>query len=996
MMKKRLLALSLTVGAAAYAQTPSTSGSTQDLLIQKLTQVQLGLAPADPARASVLLRLADLHAERARQLTMKELADGCVVCKAGEKDREKALNYYAEALTKVTPNLMAKVHLQMGHLYELQGKNDLAEKSYQLMLSTSSSPLEMAEANLSLAEMAFRKSDFTKAHGLYEKVLATEGASSQGLAAYRKAWSSFRMGNMADALVQLQEILRNPKLQSRMSSARGVADVQFLEEVSRDLATFMAARGINPGDAELLYTLSPENFKIQQVTLLAREGLRLGQKEPSLNVWSFVYEKQSDPKARLEAQVRMAQLHFDLKNTPAAAKSYQMALNLWGGTDCNQTTCEESAKGLRQFVIGWNRIENTKPSTELLAAYEEYFKVFSEDDDMYVWGAQAASQIGQNSLAAQWTSAANKVLLAKFNAETDAAQKKTLAEKLEKNLLLGIENAEKSKDDVLLVAAQDDYLQKSVLKQKTFDVQYQKAYAVYQKGNYSEAAEQLKTLALDAKGSRQIQIQAAELSLDALALLKDDARIQSWSADYTQRFAEKKADFQQILQKSILTQSAKLAEAQPDQALATLAGFNAAAATSEDRKVYLKNKILLNEKLNKITEARVAVDDLLREVSLTAEEREFALGRKVWFAELSLDFAGALKAAEQMKFGGLSQDEKVLKLAMYSELADLNPTAYYSQYLKQSKDEEKKALIASQLVRLSKNPAKDLETFKPYFKNNLGLYARAALEVYMTTKDRKVLEKALKDKGSSKQDAFVMIEKVLILSDLKQLSPQVAGHTINTKNQATIAQGLKARIKLLEQVDALANRAIASGDWSSQLLTLDLVAKENARFYNEALALPMPTGLTPDQENEYLTVLSQQVAPNQSTATTAEVKVKEFWSQTTALDSYKSFLAQNPQWASLIVDEVEAVTAAAPEDQKAAWTVAANEIKATDVSQQKPTLAELEKARTHLKQNPFAASAIQDVLALERKAQRKSMVEYLEGRLATLANKDQNVKEIQQ
>ncbi|XGC81759.1 tetratricopeptide repeat protein [Bdellovibrio bacteriovorus] len=986
MMKKGLLAFSLSLGVAANAQT--STNSTQDLLIQKLTQVQLGLAPADPARGAVLLRLADLHAERARQLSMKELNDGCTVCKAGDKDREKALGYYTEALTKVAPATMAKIHLQMGHLYELQGRNELAEKSYQAMLSSSSSPLEMAEANLSLAEMAFRKNDFSKAQGLYGKVLATEGASSQGLAAYRNAWCSFRMGDLEASIAQLQDILKNPKLQSRTASARGVADAQFLEEVSRDMATFMAARGLKDGDSETLFALTPEQFKMQQITILAREAVRLGQKEPALKAWDFVYQKQSDPKARLEAQVRMAQLNFDLKNTPAAAKSFQMALNLWGGTDCTLASCEESAKGLRQFVVGWNRLENGKPSAELLTAYDEYFKVFSEDEDMYVWGAQAAAIANQYAQAAQWTALANKVILAKYTAEADAAQKKIQAEKLEKNLLLGIENAEKSKDEALLVAAQDDYLAKSVSKAKAFDVQYQRTYAIYQKGDYGTSADQLKALALDPKGNRAIQIQAAELSLDALAILKDDTRIQQWAAEFAGKFAEKKADFQHIQQKSILTQSAKLAEAQPDQALTVLAGFVPAAASAEDRIIYLKNKILLNEKVNKITEARVAVEDLLREPSLTSDEREFALGRKVWFAELELDFATSLKAAEQMKFSTLSQEERMLKLALYSELADKDPKNYYSQYLKQSKDEEKKALIATQLVRLSKTPVKDLEASKSYYKNNMGLYARAALDVYAATNDIKFLERVAKEKGSSKQDAFVMIEKILVLNELKAMSAQVAAHTVDTKNQNTIAAGLKARVKMLEKLDDLANRAIASGDWSSQLLALDVVAKENLRFYNEVLSLPMPAGLTPEQEGEYLTILSQQVAPNQNTATMADSKVKEFWGQKTALDSYKTFAQQNFQWAKFTNAEVEALAAVAPEDQKASWAALAADIKNADLATQKPSLAELEKARTNLKQNPFMATAIEQVLVLERKAQRKSMVEYLEGRLASLAKRD--------
>lgn len=1001
MMKKRFLVISAVsllsqMSGQAYAQNTGANSSTQDLLIQKLTQVQLNLAPADPARSSVLLRLADLHAERARQMSMAEINNGCTVCNAGNKDREKSLNYYTEALSKVPASTVAKVHLQMGHLYELQGKNDRAEKSYQAMLASSSSSLDMAEANLSLAEMAFRKSDFKTAQNYYQKVLATEGASSQGLAAYRSAWCSFRLGQMDASMAQLKEILSNPKLQSRMASSRGVADVQFLEEVSRDLATFMAARGVRAGDAESLYALSPEPFKVQQVTLLAREGLRLGQKEMNLKVWDFVYQKQNDPKGRMEAQVHIAQLNFDLKNVDAASRAYQNALGLWGATGCTLTTCEDTAKGLRQFIVGWNRMENTKPSAALLAGYEEYFKVFAEDEDMYVWGSQAAAQAGQFAQAAAWTNQANKIILAKYSAEKEVAQKKVQAEKLEKNLLLGIENAEKAKDEKLLAMAQEDYLQKSVLKQKTFDVHYQKAYAIYQKGDYAVAAEQLKQLAGQTQGPRAMRVQAADLSLDALAILKDDARMQQWSADYAGMFAEKKGEFQGMQQKSILTQSAKLAEAQPDQALAALAGFNMAAAGPEDRKVYLKNKILLNEKMNKITEARTAVEDLLREPTLTADEREFALGRKVWFAELGLDFATALKAAEQMKFSSLSAEDKALKLALYSELADKDPKEYYSQYLKQSKDDEKKSLIALQLVRMSKTPAKDLETYKPYFKSNMGLYARAALDIYGTTQDRKLLEKVAKEKGSSKADAFVMIDKILLLGDMKALRAQVAAHKIDTKNQRTLAAGLKERVKLLDKVDAMANKAIASGDWSSQLLSLDLVSKENHRFYEEVLSLPMPEGLTGDQEQEYLGLLSQQVAPNQNTAAMADTKVKEFWAQPAAVENYRKFMEQNTAWASFISEEVAMIASVAPAEQKATWSGLTQEVQVAQAAQQKPSLVELEKARTNLKQNPFKMSALQEVLVLEKKAQRKSMVEYLESRIATLAKKDTDSKEMKQ
>lgn len=990
MMKKSIIAVSLSAAVMASADQ-GANGSTQDLLIQKLTQVQMGLAPSDPSRVSVLLRLADLHAEKARQLAMQEIGDGCTVCNAGDADRAKALKFYSEALVNAPAAAKPKVYLQMGHLYEMQGQSQQAEKHYKAMLEVSTSPLEKAEAYLSLAEAAFRKNSFTEAASYYDKVLATEGASSQGLATYRRAWCSFRLNEIDKSIVSLKQILQDPKLQSRMASSRGVADMQFLEEVSRDLATFMAARGIQNGDVESLYALTPESFKLQQVTILAREGLRLGQKEQSLKVWDFVYQKQSDASLRQEAQVRMAQLNFDLKNIEAAHKNFEMALGLHNSS-CDSTVCGESAKALRQFVVGWNRLETAKASEALIKAYAEYLAVFPQDEEMYVWGAQAASTAENHVQAMQWNQKAADVALAGL-ANVEAAKKTEATEKIEKYLLLAIESAEKSKQAPLLQAAQDNYLAKSLTKEKAFDVAYQKAYAIYQAGDYQKAATELNALALQEKGDAKIRLQAAELSLDALALLKDDARIQEWAGVYGQKFQDKKMDFSRLQQKSILTQSAALATAEPDAALAKLLAFDQSGATDEDRKTYLKNKILLSEKTNKIREARVATEDLLREKSLTDAEREFALGRKVWFAELELDFATALAAAEQMKFAELTPVERMLKLAMYSELADKSPESYYGQYLSQSKDADKKALIALQLVRISKNPQQALEKYKAHFSGNMGLYGHAALDVYAQTKDFKVLEAAAKAKGQNKHDSFVMVDKILTLRDIKALGKDVAAHQLDTKNQNTIAKSLRTRIQMLEKIDKLANRSIEGGDWASQLLALDLVAKENMRFYNEALALPVPEGLTPEQENEYLTVLSSQVAPNQNTAMMAETKVKEFWSQGSALESYKKFAQNNYNWSQFILEEVQTLAALAPEEAQASWQGAIGEIQVAQGQVEKPTLAEMERVRTNLKQNPFAASAIQDAIAIEKKAQRKTMVEYLQGRLASLSEKSEQSKE---
>ena len=73
--------------------------SSRDALINKLNQVQLKLAPNDPSKVPVTLRLADLLSDRARIESQEDLAHGCVSeCKLGEADRKTAIGLYKEAL----------------------------------------------------------------------------------------------------------------------------------------------------------------------------------------------------------------------------------------------------------------------------------------------------------------------------------------------------------------------------------------------------------------------------------------------------------------------------------------------------------------------------------------------------------------------------------------------------------------------------------------------------------------------------------------------------------------------------------------------------------------------------------------------------------------------------------------------------------------------------------------------------------------------------------
>ena len=156
---KRILAF-LFVSMMALPVFAQVDAQTQDLLIEKLTRVYLSLPSGDPSRNSIVLRLADLHAERARQATLKELNNGCTVCEAGKDDRKKAIRYYEETLPKLSQEQQAKVQIQLGHLQEMLGDEPKAIAAYQKVIDTAGIPNMVSEAQLSLGEIYFKKGQF--------------------------------------------------------------------------------------------------------------------------------------------------------------------------------------------------------------------------------------------------------------------------------------------------------------------------------------------------------------------------------------------------------------------------------------------------------------------------------------------------------------------------------------------------------------------------------------------------------------------------------------------------------------------------------------------------------------------------------------------------------------------------------------------------------------------------------------------------------------------
>lgn len=976
MRLKILLASILITAQALAADGLSTDQQTRNLLIQKFERVLLSLAPSDPSYTAVTLRLADLLAERARFDAMTELQTGCIECVAGVKDRQKALKLYENALEKTPAESQGKIVFQIGHLNELIGQTQKAESTYLGIIKSNQSPAFVAEARAALGEMYFKQRRFALAREQFE--MARKGELGQrGLAAYRIAWCYYNEGKIREGAQELHNILSTPKLLTRNADASVVSiDRQFQEEVSRDYATFISRLSPQLEDAKQLYNLSPDSTKLANVEFLAAELERVGAKDKAIAVWQFVQELQTQPRNRLEGHVRLAALYQDIGQREQATTEFEKGLALYPQVQCDQS-CAEVKSRLRKFVIDWNRWAKNQPTVELLAAYENYLSVFSDDTEMIYWAAQIAKDLKSYEKA--------MTLYQTFVS-------KSAGKDIENALLSQIEAAESSGDTRLQTLAYDRYLQFSTKGEKKVEVQYQKAHLLYKQEKYLESAEELRTVALlRTTQAEDVRVQAADLSLDALAILKDDARIESWATEYANKFPKKRSEFSSISRKSLLNQSVNLAGAQPDVAWMALARANVTEADDSDKIIYYKNKIILAEKLGKYSDGRNAVDALLKIPTLKQEDQEFALAKKAWFAELALDFSTAFTANQKMKLSELQNDQRLLRLAMFAELAGQPADSYYTQYLNTTKDRDNARLVAARLVKESRTPEKSLAKFEKTLQEDPALYASLALEIYAKTADGKLLKKVVSDKTLASTPSGRELVRESLLKEMEPLSADLAKQSIGIKTQAEIAKGIKKRIATIDKFETLVARAVESGDWIAQVTGLSLLEREITRFYNEIIGLPLPQGLTPEEEGQYLQLLSQQASPYQIKAQDIQAKLKEFWSSglDRVLTDYRALAGLSARdIRKLTTGQLTAMATAAPETEKIKIMTAINETSAPGAAAL-PTVAEVEKARQVVRENPMSRDNLIKLSALEKQMGRQTMASYLEARAQKLGEKNQ-------
>lgn len=1002
------LAIFALQGPAALAQ--KMDAETHSIVIEKMEKVLSDGREDETLRLyPIRARLADLYAERARLRAMDEAEKNCQDCTGALDDRKRALALYENVVAQAPKEQRGPVLIQMAHIYELTGQSAKSMKVYQDMIRAGEREhgrKMTAQAYAGLAEAQFAKADFGSALKNFETAVKLSEQNKRGYLTYRIAWSQLNMGDQTKAVNTLVRVLRSPQLLTRESTQGPVFDESFQEDVSRDLATFLC-RGdeVTVRDIRMLESLSPERAKRDNLHHLASECDRLGNKKAALVAWAEFLEHETNPTDRLEALVRVSQIRFDLGQKNQALEGMKRATAEWKKRGCkDEATCMPLRMRLRKLVIDWNRTEKKKPTPALLDAYQTYLSQFDDDVEMTSWAALIARDTKQNRTAATLYYKASVLAAKSINdkrplnpveKEFTAKDAKETQDILEGSLVGAIEMAELAKDAKLRETAYDHYLSLNSNGKMAMKVRYQRGHLAYEQGDHKKAVSRFDEFvssnecaaALKERKSADgdLCVKAADLALDALVLLKNEPELEKTALKFASIVPSRQTEYYKIARKSALNQVSKTSNdpksstSALDQALVKLGAVNLAGATEDEKIVYWKNRLMLAEKTKNLEETDRSANGLLSIKGVSAKDREFAMSRKAWVAEMRLDFNRAYQVSKNLEMPELSKEDRLLRLALLAELSGRSPRVHEDQYLSLRPRGLRAALLRAKLVRQSRNPLAEMKRHESELERVPAVYAPLALEIYARTKNANFGEKAVKVRGVLREPAGQALARHLFLKDFDGLRNRLANHRIRSNSDAILGKTLSDRVAMLDQAEQAAAQAVRIGDWTLQLVTLSVLATENKRVHGDILALPVPKKLKGPQRDAYAKQVAARAQPYLEKHDQIQKKLGAFWGNSSQFSAIASDYEKAPrEFRTVLAKDLRLVASLAPNGPRRTLE------KALETSDEVPSEREIIAAREDVKEKPFNAGRLKDLKDLEEKRGRVAMVTYLDARLSTL------------
>ena len=983
-----LIILAMAFSSFSFAEKMDLA--THSLVITKLEAVLNNLNSSQAAtKHGIQARLADLYAERARLKSLEDYQKNCMDCDSGKQDRLEGLRLYNMVFAKLQGEQQSKALLQMAHLYSATKQTAKGEQLLQSVLKNKHKydSKMIGMANGLVGDIYYRKGDFKKAQGYFEAAVRNKQSPSRGYASYRLAWCLLNQGQVAKAESTMVGLLNNPELLSTKNLYGDEVDASFHKDAARDYATFIAKGRVTDAKINQLMDLSPEADRKSNLQYLGEESDRLGNREGSLLVWArYSQENDLKPGENLEIQVRIALVNYGRGQKAQSLEDLKVAMQMWKEKGCkDKELCSELQAKIRSTIINWNKSEKIKPSNTLIEAYEVYNNQFDKDVEMQFWAAQAARVSGQFARASQLYRKAS-ITAAGLMSAARGEEKEKIKKTFEGALLSDIEMAEASKDLKTREDAYNHYLKINPDGDKAFETRYQRAHVYSEMKQAQKASEEFYALAMSSEKNHQdLKEKSADLALDEQAVLKDDKKLESWAMTFMKKFPKKANEFAKIARRSIVNQavavnnSKESSDSKVESALEHLKEAPLQGSTQEELITIAKTKMLMAERVKDLKTVRTSADELIRIKGVSDADRANAMTRKLWVAELELNFGEAFELTKKLKLSGMSEEDRLLKLAMLAELSGKSSRGYYEQYLQRARNIENANIVRSKIVKSSSNPWRELNKHMNHLSKTPKLLADLTLEIYANHKNLNELSRILKVRGVGQTPSGQTMARFLFFKDFAPIEGKIRRGRLYASSDALLKRTLRERVENLRLADYWANRTIQLGDWSLQVITLAIVSQENERLYNDIMKMPIPRGIKGDQVNEYKKLLSSQAEPFRQKHESVEEKLNDMWNARKSLNPIlEAYADSRGAVRKILSEELRSLARYAPSS-------AASDIKsALNDRIDAPSQSALQRARVALKNDPFDKSRIESLKKLEIEKGSNTMVAYLDLRLSEM------------
>ncbi|MGE4132619.1 MAG: tetratricopeptide repeat protein [Bdellovibrionales bacterium] len=938
-----------------------------------IRRLEIGLESMDKnaeERPGILLRLADLYADRARLQAMA--GDG----PSSREDRRIAIRLYTEAMPKAPAERQGDLLLQVAHLHTMNGRADRAHALYQSITQAPKNKYTSETRGLAytnLAELSFKKGEFRAALKLYDRA-RQENLRSRAFVEYRRAWCLFNLGQLKPATAALIALLNNPDwLRTSSTNGDGI-EPGFVQDVSSDLARFLARGPLTTSDIQRLRQLSPDEGRRANLKTLAEEAERLGKKKQALAVWAaYVEEGEVDHYEKLEVQTRLARLHLDLDLKKSAVQMYNKALALYTSKPCaDESRCAPTRDQMKRFLTSWHKSLGKGSSPSLFACYKSYSNAFA-DAEVAHWGAQLGADLKRYKEAGEL-----------FHRSADlAGDKKAI---LEGSLLGEISMAESLKSSTIKETAYNHYLQLQPQGPKAWEVRYQRAHLYFETKRFVPAFQEFHALITSTPhGPAELRAKAADLALDSLVAQKDDTSLETRAIEYARLIPSRKLEYLKLSRQATLNRIAGQIQSKNTQRPVYLAGLadlnkiNLEGADAKERAKILRNKIVLSEKAGELETLRDSLSRYLALADLSAKDRDWAITKKIWVAEMQLNFGEAYDLSKKATLKTLSPANRELRLALLADLAGRDSRPHNKAYLRFEKNPRLANLARVTLVRQAKNRWRELDRHLRSLRLHPDLLADLALEVFASEPNYSKASRLLKTTRIGRYPSGQTLARHVALRDFQSFDQKIARHKIFGYSEAVMKKTIRERLRLIGMAERNLQEALNMKDWTLQALSIGMLARENRRLYHDILALPIPRRLSPADRNQYQSLLKAQSDPYLQRAERLESRLKSHWGGSATLhDVQTAYRSASQDIQKLYAREMKSLIECAPPH-------AQNHLKdLLSTPYRKPSQRDILIARRALQEQPFDLARAQALRDLESKAGRASMVVFLDQRIDSI------------